>query len=237
MRKITLFALALVAMVASANAQRMYYTPWDGNYSYALNVGTDFSIVQRNFGTNSFDIASKPGIAASFRYEGDKDITDNLLWGYQVELEYLMQKIMFNKTLETTNIQHNDCNWWDLQIDFRFSFAYRPIDNLELQVAAGIFVSPLFGMKGTTYETTAAGVEVPDSREDTKVPVFFNLGSGVSTMLQAKYFFSDQGFVSLNIHDNIGIDLFGKDFSDGLTLAKGGQRGVVMLGIGYKFER
>lgn len=237
MRKITLFALALVAMVASANAQRMYYTPWDGNYSYALNVGTDFSIVQRNFGTNSFDIVSKPGIAASLRYEGDKDITDNLLWGYQVELEYLMQKLSFNKTLETTNIQHNDCNWWDLQIDFRFSFAYRPIDNLELQVAAGIFVSPIFGMKGTTYETTATGVEVPDSREDTKVPVFFNLGSGVSTMLQAKYFFSDQGFVSLNIHDNIGIDLFGKDFSDDLTLAKGGQRGVVMLGIGYKFER
>lgn len=235
MRKTIFFTLALVAIAVSANAQRMYYTPWDGNKSYVLNVGTDFSIVQRNFGTNAFDISSTPGLAASLRYEGDKEITDNLAWGYQAEIGYLMQKIKFDKTLESTNIQHNDCNWWDLQIDFRFSFAYLPIENLELQVAAGIFVSPLFGLKGTTYETTAAGVEVPDSRQDTKVPVFFNLGSGVSAMLQAKYFFNDNTFVSLNIHDNIGVDLFGKDFSDDLTLAKGGQRGVVMIGIGYKF--
>ena len=75
------------------------------------------------------------------------------------------------------------------------------------------------------------------SRTDGKGGVTFNMGSGVSTMIQAKYFVTDEFFVSLNIHDNISVDIFGKDFTSGKSISKGGQRGIVMLGVGYKFYR
>lgn len=59
---------------------------------------------------------------------------------------------------------------------------------------------------------------------------------GISTMVQAKYFFTDEFFASFNIHDDISLSFFSKEFAEN-TLGKGGQRGVVMLGVGYKFFR
>lgn len=99
-----------------------------------------------------------------------------------------------------------------------------------------MYNNPFFGIKGESWETNAFGAEVNGSRKD--VGGFtFNLSTGVSTMLQAKYFFNENFFVSLNVHDNIALNLFNKDFDEDKDSSKGGQRGIVMFGIGYKFIR
>ena len=238
MKKQILFALAFAALAVTGNAQRYYYrsAPWDGNKTYILNVGTDFNITPRDFGPNSSGLVTTPGLAGSFRYEGDKEISKSLSWGYQVELSYLGQGIKYNELLDNGHTKHMDYKWWDLSIDMRLSFSYWPVENIELQAAAGIFLMPFSGISGKSYETIG-DVEVPNTRTDGKGGVTFNMGSGVSTMIQAKYFVTDEFFVSLNIHDNISVDIFGKDFTSGKSISKGGQRGVVMLGVGYKFFR
>lgn len=243
--KKTFLLLAVLFLCGVANAQYYYYNtaPWDGNKSYSLHVGTDFDIVPRNFGELTSDLVSTPGLAAAFRYEGDKNINEHLSWGYQVELNYLAQNYSYNKAktefinnIETAVVEHNKFNWWDGEIDLRFSFSYWPTENIEIQAAAGIFLSPVFGIKGETYQTLAGTeLEVPDSRKDVKLPAFFNFGTGISTLLQCKYFFSEDFFVSLSARDNIGLNLFGNGlFGDGDYFAAGGQRGIVMLGVGYK---
>ncbi len=238
MKKQILFALAFAALAVTGNAQRYYYrsAPWDGNKTYILNVGTDFNITPRDFGPNSSGLVTTPGLAASFRYEGDKEISKSLSWGYQVELSYLGQGIKYNEKLENNNIRYADYNWWELEFDVRLSFSYWPADNIELQAAAGVFVQPFTGFSGKIYETDAKGVEVPDSRKDNSGGTIFNFGTGISTMVQAKYFFTDEFFASFNIHDDISLSFFSKEFAEN-TLGKGGQRGVVMLGVGYKFFR
>lgn len=242
--KKTLLILATLFLCGAANAQYYYYNtaPWDGNKSYSLNVGTDFSITPRDFGELTSDLVSTPGLAASFRYEGDKNINEHLSWGYQFELNYLAQNFTYDKsTTESIGgatvpvIQHNNFNWWDGEVDVRFSFSYWPTESIEIQAAAGIFLSPIFGINGEQYETLPGStVEVAGSREEVKVPVFFNFGSGVSTMLQCKYFFTENFFASLSLRDNISVSLFGSDFSEEFA-SNGGQRGIVMLGVGYKF--
>ncbi len=242
--------LAAVVLCGIANAQYYYYTnaaPWDGNKSYILNVGTDFSITPRNFGELTNDLKSTPGIAASLRYEGDKNISERLSWGYQVELSYLAQGFSYNKTQQeyptTTSPTATDVttyatiDWWDAQLDMRLSFSYWFNDNIELQLAAGIYYGVANGLKGETYkELTATGTEIPDSRETVNVPFnIFSFDFGISTMLQAKYFFNENFFVSLSAHDNIGLSVFGDDFNDSAFGNNGGQRGVVMVGVGYKF--
>lgn len=237
MKKHFLFALALATFAVTATAQGFrYYTPWNGNNSYLLNVGTDFNITPRDFGPKASGLTTTPGLAASFRYEGDQEISKSLSWGYQVELSYLAQGIKYNELLDNGHTKHMDYKWWDLSIDMRLSFSYWPVENIELQAAAGIFLMPFSGISGESYETIG-DVEVPNTRTDGKGGVTFNMGSGVSTMIQAKYFVTDEFFVSLNIHDNISVDIFGKDFTSGKSISKGGQRGIVMLGVGYKFYR
>ena len=242
MQKKAFYLLALIAVVLPGNAQIYHYytnsgTPWNGNKSYILNVGTDFSITSRNFGENTSGITSNPGLALSFRYEGDKNINERFTWGYQTEVIYLAQNFKYNKIdTYSGNTKHSDIRWWDLEIDLRLSLAYWIGDNIELQAAAGIYISPFFGISGESYETTATGTEVADSRKKEKGSSF-NLGTGISTMLQAKYFFNENFFLSLNLHDNIGVSLFGKDFAIGGNSSQGGQRGVVLFGVGYKFIR
>ena len=242
MKKKVLLILAFVAIAVSGSAQVYYYRttsskPWDGNMSYSLNAGLDFSLVNQNFGSNTSDVTVNPGLAASFRYEGDKNINERFSWGYQFELSYLTQGIKYNKLDEySSKIRNYDLSWWDLGVDIRLSLSYWIGDVIELQAAAGIFLDPFFGIKGESWETNAAGAEVSGSRKDEKASSF-NFASGVSTMLQAKYFFNENFFVSLNIHDNIGLNLFGDNFDSNKIPSKGGQRGIVLFGIGYKFIR
>ena len=242
MKKSAFFILALIAVALPGNAQIYHYyrtggAPWDGNKSYILNVGTDFSITSRNFGENTSGITSNPGLALSFRYEGDKNINERFTWGYQTEVSYLAQNFKYNKIdTYSGNTKHSDLRWWDLEVDLRLSLAYWIGDNIELQAAAGIYISPYFGISGESYETTTAGAEVAGSRKKEEGKSF-NFGTGISTMLQAKYFFNENFFLSLNLHDNIGVSLFGKDFAIGGNSSQGGQRGVVLFGIGYKFIR
>lgn len=248
MKKTTIILFALLVMGGVANAQYYYYNtrPWDGNKSYSLHIGTDFSITPRNFGETTTDLVAMPGLAASFRYEGDKSINERLSWGYQVEVNYLAENFSYNQATTRTIgnatvpvVKHNKFNWWDGEVDFRLSLAYWIGDNIELQAAAGIFVTPIFGLNGETYETLASSdVEVADSRKETKVPLMFNFNfnTGISTMIQAKYFFNENFYVSLSARDNIGLNLFGGALSEGNDYAnQGGQRGIVMLGVGYKF--
>lgn len=241
MKKNVIILVALIAAF-SGNAQIYHYypsntTPWNGNKSYILNVGTDFSLTPRDFGESTSDITSNPGLALSFRYEGDKNINERFTWGYQTEVSYLAQNFKYNKVdTYSGNTKHSDLRWWDLEVDLRLSLAYWIGDNIELQAAAGIYISPYFGISGESYETTTAGAEVAGSRKKEEGKSF-NFGTGISTMLQAKYFFNENFFLSLNLHDNIGVSLFGKDFAIGGNSSQGGQRGVVLFGIGYKFIR
>jgi hypothetical protein len=239
MKKVFLL-LALAAFAVSGSAQIYYYhttpsRPWDGNKSYSLNAGLDFSLVKADFGSNASDVDVKPGFAASFRYEGDKNINERFSWGYQLELGYLTQGVEYNKTESySSKTYHSDLSWWDLQVDMRLSLSYWFGDVVELQAAAGIFLSPFYGVKGDRWQTTAAGGEVSGTREEQKASAF-NFGTGVSTMLQAKYFFNENFFLSLNAHYNIGLSFFDKEFETELARSNGGQNGIVLLGIGYKF--
>lgn len=239
MKKGTFIMLAFIAIAASSSAQiRHYYrtnsAPWDGNKSYVLNAGLDFNITSPNIGPN-IDIT--PGFSLSFRYEGDKNINEHFSWGYQTEVSYLTQGVKSDVPVSnSTNVKHSDLTWWDLGIDLRLSLSYWINDNIELQAAAGLFVNPFTGKRGEIYETTASGVEVANSRQDAKSSSF-GMKTGVSTMLQAKYFFNENFFLSLNVHDNIGLDLFGKEFNNDDNNSTDGQRGIVMVGIGYKFIR
>ena len=241
--------LAAIILCGAVHAQYYYYTntaPWDGNKAYSLNVGTDFSLVPRNFGELTQDLKSTPGLAASFRYEGDKNISERLSWGYQIELSYLSQNYTYNKTenqwvepLNTsqTVTQYADLDWWDGQVDIRLSFSYWINDNIELQLAAGIFYGVVYGISGETYQAIAnTDTEIPGTRETVKIPAnIFSFDMGVSTLLQCKYFFNENFFVSLSARDNIGLNFFGDSFSDEAFGSNGGQRGIVMLGVGYKF--
>ena len=240
MKKVFL-VLAFVALATTGNSQIYYHhynsKPWDGNKSYILNAGLDFSLVEQDFGSSAKDITVNPGFAASFRYEGDKNINENFSWGYQFELSYLAQGVKYSKLdANTATIKHSDLSWWDLGIDVRLSLSYWIGDAVELQVAAGLYNNPFFGIKGESWETNAFGAEVNGSRKDVGGSTF-NLSTGVSTTLQAKYFFNENFFVSLNVHDNIALNLFSKDFDEDKDSSKGGQRGIVMFGIGYKFIR
>ena len=242
--------LAAVILCGVANAQYYYYTnaaPWDGNKAYSINVGTDFSITPRNFGELTTDLVSTPGLAASFRYEGDKNISEKLSWGYQVELSYLSQNFSYNKTqteyptsssTQAVDVtEYATLKWWDGQLDLRLSFSYWLNDNIELQAAAGIFYGVVYGVSGETYkEITATHTEIPGTRDTVNVPAnIFSFDMGVSTLLQCKYFFNENFFVSLSARDNIGLNFFGDDFEGTGLSSKGGQRGVIMAGVGYKF--
>lgn len=241
MKKNLFLVLAFIAFAVSGSAQVYHYytnsAPWTGNKSYILNAGLNFDIVSRDFGSNKNNLNVNPGLALSFRYEGDKNINERFSWGYQVEFSYLTQGIKYDEPVSgSTKIRHSDLTWWDLGFDLRLSLSYWINDNIELQAAAGVFTNPFFGIKGESYETTATGAEVANSRKDEKGSTF-KLSTGVSTMLQAKYFFNENFFLSLNIHDNIGVNFFGSDFDEFEKGSKGGQRGIVMFGIGYKFIR
>lgn len=243
MRKNLVIFLAFIAFAASASAQIYHYyttnsTPWDGNKSYLLNVGTNFSLVARDFGPDASDVSINPGLALSFRYEGDKPINEHLSWGYQGELGYMTQGIKFDEVDSYSGKRYrSDLSWWDLLFTIRFSFSYWFNDNFELQAAAGLFMTPFYGYKGERCQISATGNEVSNTGMEEKGS-HFGMGAGVSTMLQAKYFFNENFFVSLNLHDNIAFgSAFGKDFHDGEVFSKGGQRGIVMVGVGYKFIR
>lgn len=238
MKKSAFLFLALIAVALPGNAQIYHYyrtggAPWNGNKSYILNVGTDFSITPRNFGENSNNISSTPGLALSFRYEGDKNINERFTWGHQFEVSYLKQGFKYEETTYNGTLKHEDLTWWDLQVDLRLSLAYWINDNIELQLAAGVYLGPFFGYSGEHYETNAAGDEIANSRQSNKVSSF-SFATGVSTMLQAKYFFNENFFLSLNLHDDIALKLFSEDFSNHIV-SEGGQRGVILFGIGYKF--
>lgn len=238
------FLLAAVILCGVANAQYYYYsyTPWDGNKAYSLNVGTDFSIVPRNFGEASHDISVSPGIAASFRYEGDKNISEKLSWGYQVEASYLSLGYGYQTDIEATTTepamtQIANVNWWDGQLDLRLSFSYWLNDNIELQLAAGVYSGIVYGISGEKYKVLkGTETEVAESRETLKGGVnIFDFDMGVSTLLQCKYFFNENFFVSMSLRDNIGVNFFGDDDLMGEYNGNTGQRGIVMLGVGYKF--
>lgn len=232
MKKI-LIAFAAMLVLMSAGAQRYYYTaPWDGNKSYMLNVGANLSLAQPSF-SNAYATSLDPGLAVTFRYEGDKNINEYLSWGYQFETGYLAQGAHFDY-IGYLN-EHYDVNWWVAPVEVRFSFSYWTMENLELQLAAGVGYSLFYGTHGEKYAFGVGGLEVPGTREETgKAVDFFSSDMWVSTMLQAKYFFSETLFVSLSVHDNIGIGAFGGGSYDIGYTYQGGQRGMVMAGVGFK---
>ena len=241
--KKTFILLAAMLLCGIANAQYYYYNtaPWDGNKSYSLNAGTDFSIVPRNFGESSHDITVSPGIAASLRYEGDKNINERLSWGYQVEASYLSlgygyQSDIGATTTEPAMTQISNVNWWDGQLDIRLSFSYWFNDNIELQAAAGVYSGIIYGISGEKYKVLkGTETEVPESRETLKGGMsFFNFDMGISTLLQCKYFFNENFFVSLSLRDNIGVNFFNDEDLTGEYNGNNGQRGIVMLGVGFK---
>ena len=249
MKKSFLFLMAFVAVCTIAPAQYYYYTnaaPWDGDKAYSLNVGGDFSLTPRNFGDNVTNLRNTPGLAASLRYEGSKNFNESLSWGYQIEGSYLSQGFSFqqNKDIYSSSTpipttQFTNINWWDGQIDMRLSLSYWINDQIELQLAAGIYFGLLYGIKGEHYSNYAGtNLEVPNSREEVNVPLsIFSFDMGVSTLFQAKYFFNENFFVSLSVRDNIGLDIFKEASfgSDNSIFGRGGQRGIAMVGVGYKF--
>lgn len=245
MKKTALLVVALLALGTSVNAQYYYYntTPWDGNKAYSLNVGTNFNITPLNLGDNIDGLKVLPGLSASFRYEGDKNINERLSWGYQVEFTYLNRLFDYseNKLEEINNVpnvpvtEHSHITWWDGQFDIRFSFSYWFNDYFELQAAAGVYASPIFGIKGERYQTLqGTDTEIPNSREDAKA-MSINFDMGISTLVQGKYFFNENFFVSLSLRDNIAMNFFGKDSPFEGLARDNGQRGIVMVGAGYKF--
>ena len=133
--------------------------------------------------------------------------------------------------------QSANVNWWDGQLDLRLSFSYWLNDNIELQLAAGVYSGIVYGISGEKYKVLkGTETEVPESRETLKGGInIFDFDMGVSTLLQCKYFFNENFFVSMSLRDNIGVNFFGDDDLLGEYNGNTGQRGIVMLGVGYKF--
>lgn len=259
MKKAILALAAALTLAGMTDAQVYYYRtnsrPWDGNKAYSLNVGTDFSITPRDFGELTTDLKSQPGLAASFRYEGDKNINERLAWGYHVELGYLAQNFEYTKFLPAENtsdptsyLNHNrneyaKMNWYDLQFDMRLSFAYWVNDNIEVQAAAGLYYGLANGYSIDSHQEYAAGEPlagqtIEGTVNSANLPFnIFSFDLGVSTMLQAKYFFNENFFVNIALRDNIGLELlddFASEFGS-IKNSNTGHRGIVMAGVGYKF--
>ncbi len=237
MMKKVFIILTLMAVASVGSAQLFYYTPWYGNKSYVFSAGTDFSLVRQKMGENVSGLSTDPGLALSFRFEGDKKINDRFSWGAQIELSFLAEKFDFDKkeSHSAKNIRH-DVTWFDMGVDARWSFAYWPTLDIELQAAAGLFFYSLSGFSGDLYVVDNAGNEVTGSRNG-QSKIFFSGASGISAMLQAKYFVTRNFFLSLSFRDNFEFNLLGLKGSDDDYAAHGGQRGVVMLGIGFKSWR
>ena len=121
-------------------------------------------------------------------------------------------------------------------MDAGLSLAYWLTQDVELQAGAGLFICSFGGFSGDLYEVNSAGFEVADSRNG-KTEIFFSGASGISAMLQAKYFVTRNFFFSLSFRDYFEFNLLGLNGSNDEYAVHGGQRGVVMLGIGFKSWR
>lgn len=212
---------------------------WNGNKALSFNIGTDFNLTPRSFGVQTLDIHPAAGLALSLRHEGDTPINDRFSWGYQVELSYLSQAYRYTAAAhDLSTIEHVTLSQWDLQADVRVSLAYWLNDQIELQAAAGIYSGLLYGLAGESFQTwTSTALEVPASRQPISKFSIFNFDMGLSTLVQAKYYFNKNIFVSLSLRDNIGLNFFGDAFLKNPYLAHGGQRGIIMAGIGYKLGK
>lgn len=234
MRKSLLFILVFVAFAASASAQFILKpAPWKGNKNYIFNAGMNFTLVQPTMSSDVHNPSYSPGLALSYRFEGDKNINNKLSWGFQFEFSFMSQGYQFYKKDKSNgNNRYYDVGLWIFDGAFRYGLGYWINDNIELQISAGVFLGFFHGNSGESYGVTATGAEIADSRKN-EVAISIISGLGISTMLQAKYFFNDNLFLSLNVHDNIGLgsmELVGNS-------GKNGQRGIVLLGIGYKVLR
>lgn len=237
MMKKVFIILALMTVASVGSAQLFYYTPWNGNKSYVFSAGTDFSLVRQKMGENVSGLTIDPGLALSFRFEGDKKINDSFSYGGHFDFIFLAEKFDFDKRESHSgkSIRH-DVTWFDIGVDAGLSLAYWLTQDVELQAGAGLFICSFGGFSGDMYEVNSAGIEVADSRNG-KTEIFFSGASGISAMLQAKYFVTRNFFFSLSFRDYFEFNLLGLNGSNDEYAVHGGQRGVVMLGIGFKSWR
>ena len=238
MKKTSTLLFVLIALSTGLHAQQ-FHTPLEGDKALSFNIGTDFNLTPRSFGVQTIQITPAAGLALSLRYESDNKINERFSWGYQGELSYLNQTYHYTAApSDMAAIEHVTLNQWDLQADVRLSLTYRITNFFEVQAAAGVYSGLLYGISGETYQTvTATTVEVPNSRLPISKFSIFNFDMGLSTMLQAKYHLNKDLFVSLSLRDNIGLNFFGDAFTKNPYLAHGGQRGIIMAGIGYKITQ
>ena len=237
MKRTLLLLVAALSLGATASAQYYHYSyaPWTGNKAYSLNVGTTLDMKDSTLGFSTKHIP----LAASIRFDGEKDVTESFSWGYQAEVSYLRHGYDFTRpydgygTVNQTLVGSRDD--WNLQVDLRLLFAYYFTDNFELSFGAGVYYDLIKGRNVSQYRIDRlTGVEIPDSHENDNGIDLFSSNIGVSLYLGANYYLSEEFFLSLSLRDQIGVDFF-KSFDEDSAAPE--NRACVMVGVGYKIIR
>lgn len=235
MKKTLLLLVAALTIATTVSAQYIhynYYTPWDGNKAYSLNVGTNLDMNDSTFGFSTKHIP----LAASFRYDGEKDINESLSWGYQAEVSYLRHGSDYSVRydIDPTQTVIGSKDNWNLQLDLRLTLGYYFTDNFELAAGVGVYYDLIKGANGEKYRTdNLTGLEVPGSREQIKNIDIFSTDMGASFYLGANYFLNEELFLTLSLRDLIGTDFF--ELVDGTSSFD--NRFIALIGIGYKALR
>ena len=243
MKKTLLAFFFAIAFCGMANAQYYYYrnsAPWDGDKAYSLNIGSNIPInVFDDVAKNATSFKYHLPLAASFRYFGEKSITENLSWGYQYEVSWLKYGAEMAKPSSTAGqSQFSSLDKWDLLLDARLTLGYYFTDNFELVGGVGIGYCLIYGYNTLKYETNdLTGVEVPNSRKTDNGIMYLTFDPNIDAYLAANYYLNDNVFLTLTLRDRISIPLssvIGSEESGDKPLS---QYGIALFGIGYKIIR
>lgn len=238
MKRTVLILLTVMALCGVAQSQVYYYrnnTPWNGDKAYSLNAGyvPGLSV---SFPSATTDSSTHLPWGATFLYSGEKTATEHFSWGYQVEALYHRMGWSYTRDGDAMGgtdylgkMLYVDRSLWNTQLDLRILLAWYFSDQLEVMLAGGVYSCLLFGSKENSY-TIDKTTQVRTDLEPKNTSSFFSFDMGISGLVGANYYLTDNFFASFTVRYFHHLSVFGEDNKESLF----GNRIAAMVGIGYK---